>query len=486
MKVGTGIKKSFARLVDAVWPSRQYPFLYQALPNDSKVDVTESDRRILLGYARYLYYNLGIVRGAVDTKARLAIGDGLAPRPFTSNEQWNAKAQELWEQWASFPDVTGKFTWGEMLRLASVAIDRDGEFFCILTKGSEGNPLIQLIESHRVGSGKTISSELTDGKFFDGVWVNKLGRPTHYRFLTGEKFPEEKTKELPAQAVLHAYESVRTDEYRGVSNLAQAVNHLRDIVDIVGYEKFSSKIRAALALQIEKTNETSGPSLLGHRVKQQDAFTGGQLTVEKLLAGTIVDLEPGSKLSSVIGDRPEAQTMELLKFLIRDVAVGLGMPYEVVWDASALNGTSVRMTLRMMQETIRQRQVLMMNKICKRVWGYVINCYINEGKLSKNDEWYKVEWNTPAELSVDLRQQQQDREDLKLGLTNYAELYGKYGMNWKEALRQKAQEAQFIKGLAEEFAVDRRDVAMLTPNELPEGVQNPEPIATEEPIKTDS
>ena len=128
----------------------------------------------------------------------------------------------------------------------------------------------------------------------------------------------------------------------------------------------------------------------------------------------------------------------------------------------------------------------MQNKICKRVWGYVINSYMNDGKLPQNDEWYKVEWNTPAELSVDLRQQQQDREDLKLGLTTYAELYGKYGKNWKDALKQKAQEAQFIKGLAEEYEVDRRDVAMLTPNELPEGMQNPVGIVAEEPVKTDS
>lgn len=467
------IRKTFSRIVEAVWPSRQYPIIYQALPNDAKTDVTEYDRRTILGLARYLYYNIGLVRGAVDIKARLAIGDGLSPRPKTADAKWNDLALEAWNQWAVYPDVTGKFTWGELLRLASIAIDRDGEFFAVLTKSAEGVPQVQLVESHRVGSGKASAEERKDGKFFDGVWVNKQGRPTYYRFLVGEKMADDKSRDLPAQGVIHAYESVRTDEYRGVSNLAQAVNHLRDIMDIIGYEKFATKIRAALALQIERTNESSGPALLGHRVKQTDG-PNAPLTVEKLLAGAIVDLEPGAKLSSVLGAKPEAQTMELLKFLIRDVAVGLGLPYEVVWDASALNGTSVRMTLRMLQETITQRQSMMTARICKRVWGYVINSMMNEGKLPQSNEWWKVDWQTPAELSVDLRQQQQDREDLKLGLTTYAELYGKYGQSWMDGLRQKAEEAQYIKSLAEEFGLDRRDIAMLTPNELPADAQVPQ------------
>lgn len=467
MKITGQIRKNFARMIEAVWPSRQYPIIYQALPNDAKTDVSEHDRRTILGLARYLYYNIGLVRGAVDIKARLSVGDGINPRPATEDEEWNKLALEAWEQWAAYPDVTGKFTWGEMLRLASIAIDRDGEFFAVLTKSQENAPQLQLVESHRVGSGKPTADEKRDSKFFDGIWVNKQGRPTWYRFLMGDINPDDKSRDLPAQGVIHAYESVRTDEYRGASNLAQAVNHLRDIMDIVGYEKFATKIRAALALQIERSNDSSGPSLLGHRVKMADG-PNAPLTVEKLLAGAIVDLEPGAKLSSVLGAKPEAQTMDLLKFLIRDVAIGLGLPYEVVWDASALNGTSVRMTLRLLQETITQRQSLMIARICKRVWGYVINSYINDGKLPQNPSWWKVDWQTPAELSVDLRQQQQDREDLKLGLTTYSELYGKYGQNWMDSLRQKAKEAQYIKSLSDEFGLDRRDIAMLTPNEMPE------------------
>jgi capsid protein len=130
------------------------------------------------------------------------------------------------------------------------------------------------------------------------------------------------------------------------------------------------------------------------------------------------------------------------------------------------------------QRTFEQRQALLIDRLCSRVWAHVITIGMQRGLIPQNENWWRVDWQRPAAASVDYgREAAANLNDVRAGLRTYSEDYSERGHEWKDQLRQRAVEAKFLAGLAAEFGISPDSIATFNPNPAP-----PTPAQGGEPL----
>ncbi|NCW68662.1 MAG: hypothetical protein EBV86_08835, partial [Marivivens sp.] len=132
--------------------------------------------------------------------------------------------------------------------------------------------------------------------------------------------------------------------------------------------------------------------------------------------------------------------------------------YEFVWDISKGTGSASRFVLEKAQRRFEERQNLIATKLCSRVWSWVIARGIKRGDLPPSDNWWKVRWQTPKRITVDLgREAKSNHDSIKLGLRTMSQDVGELGMDWQEVRGQVEAEAvdllQRAKRLSSEYGV---------------------------------
>ena len=412
--------------------SRKRPVIYGAHARDSRLDLNEATRTELLKLARHMYRNVGLIKGAVDSIATYSIGPGLRPQYRGTDQEFGRLCEEYWRDMvAPSPEVTGRMTWTDMLLTLSRSIDVDGDVFVVMTEKGK----LQIVEGHRVCEGDEYGTA-------DGVFLGKLGEPTAYLIQTGELY-----RKLGADTVIHLMELERPDQIRGGSSLARALNHVRDLKMLGEFEKDALKLQGSIAAVIttDQGDELAGQGGFFGTVQAQDSGEATIAREEITSSATIPRLAPGEKIEMVGPNRPHAGFEPFAKFLIRDVAMGLGLPVEFVYDPASVGGAGMRFIVAKAQRRFEQRQRLLIDRFCNRAWRYFIGGAIANGDLPAVEDYAKVTWQTPKSLTVDAgREAQQAREDYKAGLSSLQDYFGELGQDWEEQVRQIAKEREFI------------------------------------------
>jgi lambda family phage portal protein len=466
-----------AQSYDAARPSIQRRFPYNATAVDSHIDVSGADRERLMKLSRWLYNNAPFLRGLVNEKARYSVGSGIRPQARSGDETWDAAAETFFEQWSRVADVQGRYTWREMQRIASIAIDRDGEVFFRATAQTTGYPALQLILAHRIGDARSSIYEPSNPaareggqNIIDGVVVNGQLRPIFYRHLLGDGVdPSATFEDIPAQQLIHVGEATQGDEVRYVTPLAPSINHLRDVGDAVSFEKMAIKISSYIALAIKSSNP-QGADFFGEATQSVNATDNSEITVESLgnAGGAIPRLGMGEDLISWTSNRPSQNFREFCDVLLREVCLNLGVPWEFAARPAEAGGAALRAVLVRAQRTFEQRQALLIDRLCSRVWAHVITIGMQQGLIEQNDNWWKVEWQRPAAASVDYgREAAANLNDVRSGLRTYSEDYSERGLEWKDQLRQRATEAKYLADLSAEFGISADSIATFNPNPAP-------------------
>jgi lambda family phage portal protein len=468
-----------AQSYDAARPSIQRRFPYNATAVDSHIDVSGADRERLMKLSRWVYNNMPFVRGLITEKARYVTGSGIRPQARSGDEAWDAAAEAFFEQWSRVADIQGRYTWREMQRIASVAIDRDGEVFFRTTAQSTGYPALQLILAHRIGDARSSIYEPSNPEareiamgaiIIDGVIVNQQMRPVSYRHLIGDGVdPSQRFEDIPAQQLIHVGEASQGDELRYVTPLAPSINHLRDVSDAISFEKMAIKISSYVALAIKSSNP-QGADFFGESTASVNANDNSEVTVESLgnAGGAIPRLGMGEDLVAWNSNRPSQNFREFCDMLLREVCLNIGIPWEFAARPADAGGAALRAVLVRAQRTFEQRQALLIDRLCSRVWAHVITLGMQRGLIPQNDNWWRVEWQRPAAASVDYgREAQANLNDVRAGLRTYSEDYSERGLEWKDALRQRAAEAKYLADLAAEFGISADSIATFNPNPAP-------------------
>ena len=295
-----------------------------------------------------------------------------------------------------------------------------------MVNGGNDWPFLQAIESHRIDGDRNDKSQ------FDGVAISpRTGRPSAYYVRQEKDF-----KRIPARNFILVAEPTRVNQYRGVTSLAHAIADIWDIADILDYEKVGVKMRSAIGMAMVTKGGVTDDAL-DIVESGYTASDTGNVPWQTFDAGMIPRLQEGEDIREIGGNQPSPAFQGFLEMLMRKTAVGLGLPFEFIWNPTEAGGATQRAVLAKAQRKFNERASLLDEKFNNRVWGWVISKGIKRGDLRPSDDWWRARWQHPKKITVDVgREAQQAREDIKLGIKTFADDAGERGMDWQDIRHQ--------------------------------------------------
>jgi hypothetical protein len=330
-------------------------------------------------------------------------------------------------------------------------------------------PAVQVVESHRVANPPDKADQI-----IDGVSLDRFARPLAYHVVEGDTFSQRTSRRIQADLMLHVYEPERPDQVRGYPAVAVALNNLLDRDELLRFEMQAAKIGSSIGLVVQNAQGGVGAEgFFGDLSKS----TGESLTRETVFGGGMIPrLKATERIESFMMNRPNEKLDAHLEQYIRAAALGLGLPYEFIWDTSAVGGVAQRFIIQKAARAFSARQDVLISSFLGKLWNYAIANAMRRRELPQNPNWRSVHWQTPRSITVDVgREAAARRDDVKAGLMTLADFFGEQGLDWKTAMQEIAAERQFAAELGVVVGVERTEGATVidpvptSPDPAPEG-----------------
>jgi lambda family phage portal protein len=410
------------------------------------------DRVELMKRARDLAENVGLVR-SILMKFASHTAANVSYQARTENPEVNTDVEAYWAEWWDKCDITTRHTGSTLMQVAMMSMLRDGDFLFVLVRDKDGNLKIQGIEADRLGDPFRTYTSLD---LIGGIHIDRnTGAPTAYDIFNrsiGDFYTYQAT--IPSSQAFHLFDPLRIDQYRGVSAFHTAINDCTDIYDIINFEKMASKNASSQAGIVKRNNNNA--SDLSSLTNDEDV-NGNTIKLEAIQSGKISYLEPGEDIVFPDGpSRPSGAFAEFHKILLRNICLGLGIPYSFAVDPSAMSGPTARLEMQQAGRTFRRYQKLLDDKVLRPIKNIVIADAVSRGLIENNvgSRTTKGIFNFGANVSIDLgRESASAISEFKTGLRTAADIYAERGQDFESAMRQRAIEAKLVKDLADEYDV---------------------------------
>jgi hypothetical protein len=446
---------------------------------DSRYTLTAWKRLQALSLSRWAYINVPFVRAAVDLMARLSVGTGFTCHSLARDTGWGRQAD--WITANAFKNIgfTGGESMDELLMHDCRGCDVDGDLGYVMTEDENQSAKLQLIEGHRIKKG-----DVTDEACVDGVWFDAYARRVGYNvLLPGEN---ERTRAVAVQNFIYMAERNRPDEVRTMGAMVHALAPIQDLYEMLGFEMSAVKKNSEIGLTVETPTPDRPPLGPPVDIFQQGAVAGvgdqpgtpKQYVTREMIyggGGKVVVLGTGEKLMAHDHKRPGSGIENWSKFIIRGIAAGYGLPFEVLWDPEAIGGANTRMITALLRARLEQRRETLIFPKLARVRFWVLARAIKRGELPFNPDITKVEFQPNFyDITVDAgRESRERRANVLQGLDTFTGFFAEDGKSYADQLKVREEEigaqceaaerlTQKFPGLSFSAALAR--IAMLTPN----------------------
>lgn len=444
---------------------------------DGRLDLTKASREVLQSKSRDWERNSPLYTKLADTWEQYTVGTGIQISSASSDSVWNIEADAVWERWKPIADIQSRFGFDNLQGIIARANFVDGEIFVVLT--SEGAyPRIQIIEAHRCKTPESLQS--SEGKsIIDGVRIDSVGRPISYYFQTNDGGYSE----VEASFVVHVFEPGRAGEYRGKPYCTAALNVVHDLDDLRALEMRAAKDAAELSTFYKTKDGELPPSLVSMAQKFRGVSTASGTSssgvdnrreyYQNATGGRNIVLQAGDDVQQHIPERPGANTREYWRLLAGDVCACAGIPLSIVYPDS-MQGTVYRGSLDAFAAFCRAKTAVYAGYL-KRIRNYVIQ---SEARFNKTlarmpEDWRKTSNGTVRAPNVDIgRNSRAILDEVAGGLRCFSSVAAELGLDGREILKQKADEARYIRQLAQDRQIDPSEISTIV-------VDRPERISTE-------
>ena len=451
---------------ESVNPSTRRGDVPGVAATDTKAELTRYVRSEMVRRSRYLHRNSGFIRELTGNMVIYSTGDGIRVQAQSGDRDWNRAAEHYFDSWSMRCEVSDRFSFPEVQALVCRGMDVDGEYFIHKTRRN-GEPRLQLIESHRIG-------DRSNGESIDGVMLDEFGAPIAYRIIRDDR----STIDIPASAILHIYEPESATAVRQHPTIQHSINHVLDEIELLALEKHAVKDNADVARVLETQRGDIGDDG-DFQVATPTGESSDVPTLQKIVGGKLVKLQPGEKLESFQSNRPSPTFTGFLEHLRRDSSMGV-LPYEFAADPSKAGGAGIRLVVAKADRRFSFRQMILQRRLIQPVWAYVIGDAITRRLLPPAPDWWRIATVTPRRITVDTgREAQQNRADVEMGLKTLSDHYSELGADAAEEIERRAIDAKLILETAAKHGVPvqmiwnpSNSVAQVTPTDPAAGAPN--------------
>lgn len=446
------------------------------LAQDTKRNISHVGRRTLMTLSRNLFANFPAVEGVILEQANLAVSSFI-PQFYGTNKKWGDRAEEWLLNWFEVMNVAGwPHDGASYTNLLIIAALRDGDMGTLLTETEDHYPQIQIIPGHRIGSPMSYAAvdggEYDGALICDGVILNEYGRAIAYRVLD-EDGNYEKYRDISARDMFLSYELKWSDQLRGLPAPASSMFVFQDVDESQKFELLAQKLFSSIYLL--EHNEGGEADAAKSAIQSEATFdASGNKTVnalETIMPGVrYMKAGTGSKFDFLRSERPSQDARAFQETMIRDAFQGLEWNYFFSIKPGDTGGAAMRIVVEKINRVIAKRQRLVA-KAMKRIVGFGISKAIKLKLLPEEVEWWKWEFQGPAEITADKKYDSSvDIEEYRTGFTALKRICAKRGLYWEDVQDQKIEERVRLEKKCKEAnpPIDPENVQMLTPNGRPE------------------
>ena len=461
---------------DGAWPGAiRGEFSFQ-MPLDFNTEAS-FDRQLLAVHARDLHKNSFIISAIVEKIITYTVGLGM--KAHSQAEKDRDIYDQYWEEWSNEVTHDGKdFDFVQTCALRSMIVD--GDCGVLKLRGEGGIPMLQLIESHRIGNCMTAPSK--NNAEYGGVeFKRSTGEIVRYWIksdFTGEADPAggANSRSVKPRNFALVFMPTRVAQFRGMSHLAPCILDAIDIADVLDAAKLGIRLRETIPAVVTRdpgvaSGEDQAPLMTdgsGGYVQPTAAGVNSRFgeavlrtnqsrykTMEKL---TIPVVQPGEKWEDLQNNRPNESFIKFLDFVVRGICNTFGISYEFAIDPGKLHGTATRQILRDAESLFVKYAKVINQKINCPFWNFVIGDGIARGLLPPHPDYQKVHFRMPVAPSVDVgRESAAMLSELGAGIRTMEGIATENGKEWHDQIYQKRLEADYIAGQAQELA-DKRNI----------------------------
>lgn len=441
------------------------------------------DRETLASLSRRLFTNMGVARAAILQKADYSVGQAWLPKYLGPDKEAGDVVEDwLAENFLPVCDVRGGIhDWHSVLNLASVAIDRDGEAFVLMTyQGKRELPRLQHIPGHLVCN-KIDETKVENGRYAgrmirDGIIYNSRRAPVAYRISTGK----ERTDfiEIPARAIIHVYDPTYQEQGRGLPGFTHALEDLKHCLKSTEDERVRQGMLSSLGL-IEY-NELGGPDLNDPATTLSSDTTGDDgLAITEIDGGKIkyFTAGSGSKIEQIKHESPGAIWESFHDRMNRAAIAGFRWSYSLAWKPAG-QGTAERLEVEKARRAVDARQNILWH-LATRSITFAVSVGVQRQGLPQLERPMAWSFSMPPRLTVDDgRELKSQMEAWRAGAVNISEIVESRGTTVEDHYMRRANDiaikkkAKAAAEAAHGVTIDDREMGMLTPNDPPDEPEN--------------
>lgn len=428
-------------------------------------------------------HNSGWIAGAVDQAVASTIGTGLrlASKPDFDLLKWDAKSASDWarmverrfEGWAGNPiecDAAGKQSAGQLARAVMMSFYSHGEALGLLPfvrrPASRTQTKIKLLPAHK------LTQDSDNIRLFQGVLMDDWGFPKAYRLRLRVGGFTEETQDVRARdaagrpQVFHIFDGL-PDQVRGITPMAPALRVVRQFDQLSDATLTAALIQAIFAATIQSDAPTADIlNALQDEDEQKQGVGGGSVTdylsakngwykntkIDLGRSGRIAHLFPGEKLEFHGSEHPNATYEAFAKFLLREIARGLGMTFETLTgDYSGATYSSVRMATSEIWPIVLGRRTNIAGRFYQTVYEAWLEEEIDSGRIEfpggfeafllNRDAVCRADWRGPAKPQADDLKTAKAYEVYKrLGIMSDERICADLGFDWEDEYEQRKRE----------------------------------------------
>ena len=410
--------------------------------------INTTDRKLMRSLVRVASYENPILRGMLDRMVNNVIPPGgLVPNAVTDDEQFNKDAEDYYmtRSEAGKCEITGRFDHEHCQRIGLYGVLASGDFMAVKTNQRTQ----QLIESERILTPRVYNKY--EGTYLhQGIRVNDNGRPVTAYIGAYNRYgniDESSFVGIQARNFHFMYHPDRVEQYRGVSAFLSALQNLRDVHDILKYEKFSQKMAACVSIKIKPAE---GRRKVGLPFPTQDTDThtdGKTVSVKEMFPGQIFDLAKMGAEDVIVNDntRTGDNFDKMINLLSRLAGVGVGLPIELVLlDFHRGNMSSIRSVMLEARKVFYEHWGLV-RRYADWHYRWVLSQGVKDGILTPpakiaNNYW-KTEWTEPTWNYYDpLKEMAAEGMAIALGVKTHKKVAKQYGSDWAQVAVQLGKE----------------------------------------------
>jgi len=483
------VRRSHARRISRSYQgAEQRPTSHNRNPKNHSADqemVGPFGADKLRAWGRSLVRDNAYAWGVVDTIVSSVVGCGIKCQSIFETpegddiEDVNDQRDKKWAEWCKVCEINGQYTFEELQAICKREMVEAGEVLIrkIKTPSTTHRGIyrpvpfaLEIIEADRLAGDKdNYTARIAadgDNRIVRGVELDRYGKPVAYWIYADHPlapYAFTRTPErIPADEIIHLFRRDRVGQTRGVTWFAPVMTDIRDIGVYIDNELQASAIASCFTAFI-KSDSPLG-SLIDPSGAESTDDAGNNL--DYLQPGIITRLKTNESIDFANPGRPNSASEPWISLILRGIAVGTGLSYEIVArDYSKTNYSASRTSQLEDRRRFRRWQSYLVNNLCQPVRDAFADAAALGGLdafatsadlLDDRRKHDPVEWQTPEWEWVDPSVEQAAAKDsITSFMSDYQTELGSRGRSWRAVFYQRAKEEKL-----------RKQLGLLTPEEV--------------------